>query len=234
MSTQKSVVLASGGLNSAVAIAVAAQEGPVALLHARFAHRAAEKEADTFKRQAEHFSVREVITIDLPHFAAIGGNARVSRKLQLEDAHAIGGGEGPSNCNVPGLISALASTGLSWAAAIGATRVYLGVSEDLGPPAPKTRHVLPDYARENLLLLNHMYSVAWPYRTITLEAPLADLNRTEIIKLGRRLQVPFDATWSCISSGTQTCGACLGCATRARGFLNAAMPDPISPAVAAV
>jgi len=225
MGTEKAVVLSSGGLNSAVVTAIAGQDHSLALLHARFDHRAAEREAELFEKQADHFSADERLVVDLPYFAAIGGSARVSRKRTIEDAMAIG--EGPSSCHVPGLIGTLAHAAFSWAAAMGASKVFIGVSENLGPPAPKTFLIYPDYSREYLLLLGHQFSVASAHQPITLESPLADLTRTEIVKLGRRLKAPFELTWSCLSSATQACGSCVGCATRARGFLNAAMPDPI-------
>lgn len=225
MATEKSVVLSSGGLNSAVITALAAKEGPVAGLHVRYGHRAAEHEAELFDRQCEHFGVRERMVIDMPHFAVMESSARVTRKTQIEDASSLSGAE--SNCYVPGLISALVSAGASFAHRCGATRIYLGVSENLGPPAPKTSALYPDYAREYIQLCDHMLTVAGGRRAVHLEAPLLELSRAEIVKLGRRLDVPFDITWSCLSSGTQCCGACVGCATRNRGFLDAATPDPI-------
>lgn len=225
MSSDKSVVLLSGGLNSAVIAALARKEGPLVALHVRYGHRAAEREAELFERQADHFGIRERMIVDMPHFAAMGFSARVSRKRQIEDAICLGAAE--SNCYVPGLIGALVNAAFSYAHGTGAGRIYLGVAENLGPPAPKTSAVYPDYAREYLQLCDHLLAVAGGRRMVHLETPLLDLCRADIIKLGRRLDVPFDLTWSCLSSGTQCCGACAGCATRNRGFLDAATPDPV-------
>lgn len=226
MASDKAVVLVSGGLNSAVLAAMAKQEHPViALLHVRYGHRAQERETELFEKLAAHFEVREQLTVDMPHLAAIGGSARVSRKVQLQDALALTGGE--SNCNVRGLVGSLLSAAFAWAARIEAKHVYIGVAENLGPPAPPTASLYPEYSHEYLHLFNHLYTIASPSRDISLAAPLMNLSRTDIVKLGHRLSVPFDLTWSCLSSGTQMCGACVGCATRNRGFLDAAVPDPV-------
>jgi 7-cyano-7-deazaguanine synthase len=226
MTKDKAVILCSGGLNSAVVTSIATKEyQSIALLHVRLGDRAAQKETELFEQQAEHFGVRELLAVDMPHFAAIGGNARVSRKRQIEDALAIG--DTVPNCYIPGLIGSLISAAFSWAWTIGAEKILLGVSENLGPPAPKTSVIYPDYSQEFIQLCNHLSSESSSGRRINVEAPVIDLSRTEIVKLGRRLNTPFELTWSCISSGTEPCGACVGCATRIRGFLDAAIPDPI-------
>jgi 7-cyano-7-deazaguanine synthase len=225
MAKEKAVVLCSGGLNSAVATSIGVRDFTVALLHVQLGHRTSAREAQLFEKQADFFSVRERLVVGMPHFAAIGGNARVSRKRQIEDALAIG--EGESNCYMPGLISTLVSTAFTWAWTIGATKIILGVSENLGPPAPRTCEVYPDYSQAFLHLCNHLLGEVSRGRPVSIVTPLIDLTRTEIVRLGHRLGTPFDQTWSCLSLTNEPCGACLGCATRQRGFLDATIPDPI-------
>jgi 7-cyano-7-deazaguanine synthase len=232
MAAEKTIVLCSGGLNSAVAASIAMKEGPTALLHVRFGHRAAEHEAELFEQQADALGVKERLVIEMPHFAAIGGNARVNRKRPIEDALSMGGGE--SACYIPGMVGSLLSAGLTWALTIHGTKISIGVCEELGHPGPRTATIFPDYNREFIQLFNHACSVASPHRPISVEAPLVDLSRVEIIKLGQRLGTRFDLTWSCLSSGTTPCGGCIGCATRQRGFLDAALPDPVMLQPAAV
>ncbi len=230
MAKEKIVVLCSGGLNSAVVASIAVKEHALALLHVRCGHRASQKEAELFQEQVSFFEVREHLVVDLPHFAAIGGNARVNRKRQIEDALALG--EGPSNCHIAGLIGTLVNVAFGWASAIGAGKILLGISEDLGPPGPKTSSIYPDYSQEYLQVCNHLINEASPWKEMSVEAPVIDLSRSEIVKIGHRLGTPFDLTWSCLSSATDPCGACVGCATRNRGFLDAALPDPIMLATA--
>lgn len=225
MSKELAVLLSSGGLNSAVMTSIAADEYDLAMLHVRFAHRAEDLEAELFEKQADYFGAKERLVVELPHFGQIGGNGRVNHRLSIEIATTMGQGE--SNCHVPGLIGALAQVAFTWANQLRAEKVFLGVSENLGASGPRTDAVFPDYSRDFVLLCQHQYAVASPTRTITIETPLIDLNRTDIVRLGHRLNTPFEMTWSCIGSGEKPCGLCLGCVTRNRGFLDAAIPDPI-------
>ncbi len=226
MTKPRAVLLTSGGLNSAVLTALTREDHDLCALHVRFGHRAADREHELFTRQAEHFHIKERLTVDIPVFDAVGDSARVNRKKQIEDVLSLG--ESESNCNTPGLIGSLVSAALHWAAHLGAHRIYLGISENLGPPGPRTCDVFPEYSRDYLQLLEQSLQVAYPWRRISLEAPLLDMPRSEIIRLGQRLKIPFEMTWSCLSSGTMPCGGCIGCATRKRGFLDAIVPDPLA------
>lgn len=225
MKKDKVIVLCSGGLNSAVVASLAASDYQPALLHVRLGHRASKKEDELFGQFADHLKASMRLTLDLPHFAEIGGNARMNRKGLIEDAMALG--ENPSNCHMPGMIGSLLFAGFTWAWHIGASKIYLGVSENLGPPAPPTSRIYPDYSREFIQLCGHMFFVASGKRAIGIETPVIDLDRSEIVRLGQRFGTPFELTWSCVAGGDVACTRCAGCATRGRGFLEVGIPDPV-------
>lgn len=225
MPKEKAIILSSGGLNSAVMTSMAADEHELAMLHVRIGHRAEDHEAGLFERQADHFEAAERLVVEMPHFEQIGDIPRIGRERGGADALTLG--ETASNACIPGLIGALAQAAFTWAHTNGATKIFLGVCENPGPPTAQTGTALPEYSRDFALLCRHLYAVGAPTRSITLETPLIDMNRADIIRLGRRLQTPFEMTWSCLASDEAPCGNCLGCATRNRGFLDAAVPDPI-------
>ena len=56
-------------------------------------------------------------------------------------------------------------------------------------------------------------------------APLMHLSKTDIVKLGTQLGVPFELTWSCYAGGDKPCGHCDSCKLRARGFAQAGIKD---------
>ncbi len=56
-------------------------------------------------------------------------------------------------------------------------------------------------------------------------APLMDLSKTDIVRLGVKLGVPFELTWSCYNGGDKPCGHCDSCKLRARGFAEAGVKD---------
>ena len=77
MAKERVLVLCSGGLNSAVTATIASHEHSLAMLHVRFGHRAAAKEAELFEKQADFYGADKKMVVELPHFAMIGGNGRV-------------------------------------------------------------------------------------------------------------------------------------------------------------
>lgn len=56
-------------------------------------------------------------------------------------------------------------------------------------------------------------------------APLMDLSKTDIVRLGAQLKVPFELTWSCYAGGKKPCGHCDSCKLRAKGFAEAGVHD---------
>lgn len=222
---EKAVVLCSGGLNSAVLTALAREEHEIAMLHARVSHRAAKREAELFNALADHFAPKLRLVVDMPHLAALSAGPRFDAKLAMPPFNAAR--EALAASAIPGLIGTLLQAACAWAGTIGASRVFVGTCENLGAPGPRTATVWPEHSREYVFLSNQPLSVSGSDALVAIEAPLIDLSRTEIIQMGKRLGVPFDRTWSCLASGDQPCGRCLGCATRARGFLDAAIVDPL-------
>lgn len=61
---------------------------------------------------------------------------------------------------------------------------------------------------------------------ISIEAPLISLKKSEVVRLGARLGVPFWLTWSCYRDGEAHCGSCESCVNRKRAFIEAGVEDP--------
>jgi 7-cyano-7-deazaguanine synthase len=57
--------------------------------------------------------------------------------------------------------------------------------------------------------------------------PFANMNKSEVLILGDRLKVPFELTWSCYRSGEKPCEFCLSCQLRAESFRKAKLKDPL-------
>ncbi|MCG3205261.1 MAG: 7-cyano-7-deazaguanine synthase [Elusimicrobia bacterium] len=62
-------------------------------------------------------------------------------------------------------------------------------------------------------------------RAISIHAPLIHLTKAGIVKMGLSLGVPLEKTWSCYKGGQRPCGRCDSCVLRAKGFLEAGVPD---------
>ncbi len=221
----KAVVLVSGGVCSAVAAMAAKEQYEVALLHVAWGHRAAEREADAFEAVAGALRTDKTLVAEMPFYTTIGGSSRASKRIAIEDAGAVTN-NAPSTFTL-GLLPALLSVASSWAAALGASRIIFGVCESQGPGGPLNLLYpdhRPDFVHAFNLMLNYAKAAR---RDLKVEAPLIDLGRAEVIRLGQRLGVPFGQTWSCYLGGEAPCGRCLACAHRVAGFAAAALPDPL-------
>ncbi len=223
----KVVILSSGGINSTVAAAAAREQYEPALLHITWGHRAAEPERGAFEHFTSTLKIQNTMVAEVSSLATFGGNARVSRRLSIEHATALD--TKTPNTFMVGLMPTLLSLAATWAGAIGAKRIIVGISEDHGVPGPVISDLYPDYREEFLQTFNLMLHYAKPRDLeLTVEAPFIDLTKGEVIQLGQRLKVPFEHTWSCYAGGSQPCGQCWPCATRAAAFMRSGIPDPLA------
>jgi 7-cyano-7-deazaguanine synthase len=72
----------------------------------------------------------------------------------------------------------------------------------------------------NLIALNRKHK-------ISIEAPLIDKTKAEIILMGKNLGVDFARTWTCYEGRNIACGHCTSCSSRIKGFLDAGIKDPL-------
>jgi len=223
----RAVVLLSGGINSTVAAAIVREQCELALLHVAWGHRTAERELAAFQEIAEILKAEQNFVAELSCMAMIGGNARVSRRMAIEDTNAVGRGT-PATFAFA-LLPTMMSAAAAWAASIRARRIVIGISEDHGTGPTPIGKLYPDRHRDFVQAFNLMLQYAKPAdRDLVVEAPLIDLTRAEVIKLGHRLKVPFETTWSCYANNNNPCHRCIACTTRQMGFLQAGVPDPLA------
>lgn len=64
------------------------------------------------------------------------------------------------------------------------------------------------------------------YDKVHLIAPLVNLNKAGVVKLGLELKVPYELTWSCYNGGDKPCGKCGTCIDRANAFAANGVKDP--------
>ena len=57
--------------------------------------------------------------------------------------------------------------------------------------------------------------------------PFSKLEKWQVLRLGAGLEVPFELTWSCYKSGKKPCRGCLSCKLRAKSFQKAGLRDPL-------
>jgi len=220
------VVLASGGMDSCVLVALASQEHEVAMLHANYGQRTVGREKRAFDAIADFYRVspQRRLTVDLNHIAAIGGSALTDLSIPLPEGKLDR--EGIPISYVPFRNANLLSAATSWGEALGAHHIYFGAMEEDSSGYPDCRGVFIE-------AFNRLIAVGTkPETCIEVVAPLLHLTKAEVVRLGTRLGAPFHLTWSCYQNEVAACGRCDSCLLRLRGFREAGVADPIPYAIA--
>ena len=214
-----SVVLVSGGLDSAVTTAIAVAEGEVALLHANYGQRTEARELEAFRAIADFYKVEKKLVVELGHLKDIGGSALTDVALDVPVGDLSN--KAVPITYVPFRNAHLLCAAVSWAEVIGAGSVYIGAVEE-------DSSGYPDCTEEFFEAFGAAVDVGTrPETRVTIKTPLIAMRKAEIVKLGAELGAPLDLTWSCYSESTEACGICDSCLLRLKGFSEAGLADPI-------
>jgi 7-cyano-7-deazaguanine synthase len=223
----KAVVLLSGGMDSCVSTAIARERhgsANLALLHAGYGQRTAQRERRAFEDIANFYGVHEQLIVQLDHFRTIGGSALTDKSISVPENQLSAPGPHGSAIPVtyvPFRNAHFLSVAVSWAEAIGASAIYIGAVAEDSSGYPDCR---PEYYR----VFQELIRVGTrPETQIEIVTPVITLRKSEIIQRGIQLGAPLDLTWSCYQSEDAACGVCDSCLLRLRAFAEAGAADPI-------
>ncbi|HLJ38491.1 MAG TPA: 7-cyano-7-deazaguanine synthase QueC [Steroidobacteraceae bacterium] len=214
------VVLLSGGLDSATALAIARERGFIChALSVDYGQRHL-AELDAARRVARASGVREhrIMRVDL---AGIGGSALTDPAVAVP----VEPTSGIPVTYVPARNTLMLALALGWAEVLEARHIFIGVNvlDSSGYPDCRAEFI---EAFERLAALATRAGVeGQPCR---IEAPLIAMTKAEIIREGTRLGVDYGATVSCYQADSQgrACGRCDACRLRRAGFDAAGVGDP--------
>lgn len=218
------VVLLSGGMDSATALAVARRESArVDCLTVAYGQRHL-REIRSARQLARHFGVRRHLIVRLP-LGSLLRSALTDAHRPLPRSHGAGAPARIPATYVPARNTILLSIALGYAESVGAESIYIGANAVDYSGYPDCR---PEYFRafERLARLATRAGVERGL-SIRIRAPLLRLSKAKIVRLGERLGVPWSLTWSCYAGGRRPCGRCDACGLRALGFAAAGIPDPL-------
>ncbi|MGE0443182.1 MAG: 7-cyano-7-deazaguanine synthase QueC [Gemmatimonadales bacterium] len=218
------IVLLSGGLDSATALAIAKALGltPYAMSF-RYGQRH-EGEIEAARAVAAALGVAEhrIVEIDL---AAFGGSALTTDLPVPEDRSAEAMAGAIPVTYVPARNTIFLSYALAWAEVLGAADLVIGVNAVDYSGYPDCR---PEYIAAYQAMANLATKAAVEGRKTTIHTPLIWLSKADIIRRGLHLGVDYALTRSCYQLDPQglSCGRCDACRIRLRGFDEAGVPDP--------
>ena len=224
--SQKAVVLVSGGLDSATAIAIARSEG--FSCHALSfdygqRHRRELKAARALAR-SQKVAQHVVLKIDL---CAFGGSALTSDVDVPKGRSSNQMGESIPATYVPARNTIFLSLALGWAEVLQAFDIFIGANcvDYSGYPDCRPEYI---HAFEQLANLATKASVEG-HKHFRIRAPLLQWRKEQIIEKGRELGVDYAQTWSCYDPTPKglACGQCDSCVLRLDGFSKVGAMDPI-------
>ncbi len=224
----KAVVLCSGGLDSAVCLALAARRygGEQVLALSIFYGQRHRRELTAARQLAEYYGA-EHREMDLSQMfqgsscsllAHSGGEIpHASYQEQLEQT-----GGSPVSTYVPFRNGLFLSCAAAVALSNGCQVVYYGAHGDdaAGNAYPDTSQAFHQAMAQAVQLGSG--------GEVRLEAPFIRLHKADVVAMGAQLGVPFALTWSCYEGGQRPCGRCGTCRDRLRAFAANGLTDPLA------
>lgn len=213
------VVLASGGMDSCVTTAIAAQDYELAMLHLNYGQRTEKRELKAFNEIADYYNAKHILVLDTSFFKKIGCSSLTDENIEVSLAN-LNSKEIPTSY-VPFRNANILSMAVAWAEVLGAEKIFIGAVEEDSSGYPDCRKIFYEKFNEVIKVGTK------PTTNITIETPLISMKKYEIVKKGIELNAPFHLTWSCYKDEELACGVCDSCALRLRGFQMAGYDDPI-------
>jgi 7-cyano-7-deazaguanine synthase len=216
----RSVVLLSGGLDSATALAIARARGDEC--HTLAFDYGQRHRAELAAAQRVSVSLRAVAHRELRvALDAFGGSALTDHTIAVPEH----GGTGIPITYVPARNTVFLSLALALAEVVDADKIVIGVNfVDYSG--------YPDCRPEYIAAFQHVARLATK-RSVegggpTIDAPLMSMSKADIIRRGRELGVDYSLTVSCYQTDEEgrACGRCDSCRLRREGFAAAQVPDP--------
>jgi 7-cyano-7-deazaguanine synthase len=224
VSRKPAVALVSGGMDSAVVLAIAREAGfDVHALSVRYGQRhTSELDAADRVSRALGAVVHKTVTVDL---RSIGGSA-LTADIAVptdDDGHVMG--VGIPSTYVPARNTIMLSVALGWAEVLGSTDLFCGVNAVDYSGYPDCR---PEFIAGFEALANLATKAGVEGSRFQVHAPLMRMSKADIVREGLRLGVDFAQTVSCYQADAdgRACRHCDACRLRAQGFDEAGVADP--------
>ncbi|MFT7538166.1 MAG: 7-cyano-7-deazaguanine synthase [Lysobacterales bacterium] len=218
MSTKKAIVLLSGGLDSATILYDAKKKGfkPYCLIF-DYGQRH-DKEIKQAKKIADAVKAKyEIVKIQMPWL----GSSLLDKSMKLPEHTVIDQKEIPSTY-VPARNIIFLSFAASYAEAVDAEGLFIGANAIDYSGYPDCR---PDFFDAYKKVMKKGLKTGVKGKNIKIYTPLLRKTKAQIIKMGIKLKVPYELTWSCYAGGRKPCGVCDSCLLRAKGFEEAKCID---------
>ncbi|TQR30619.1 7-cyano-7-deazaguanine synthase QueC [Campylobacter sp. MIT 99-7217] len=219
--SKKALCIISGGMDSTLCAYLAKKQGyEIIALHFDYLQRTEDKERRCFEQICKALNVSKSYILDAHFIKQIGANALTDTGLAIPK-NELNKGENPPITYVPFRNGIFLSIAGSLAEKEACESIFIGVVEEDGSGYPDCTK---SFIKQAQNFINEGTSKNFK---VSLEAPLLELNKGQIVALALQENVPLELTWSCYESEDMACGECDSCLLRLRGFEKAGVKDKI-------
>ncbi len=204
----KAVVLLSSGLDSTINLLIAKNEyEKVYALTFDYGQKAAQREMDSAKKICKKYEIEhEVITLDW--LSKISNSSLNKGDIPTKDQVDINSLETSEKTArsvwVPNRNGVFLSIAASYAEAKGAEIIIPGFNKE-------EAQTFPDNTEEYLQAFNKGLIFSTQFPKVQAKCFTTDMMKEDIVKLGKKLDAPFDLMWPCYFDGQEHCGQCESC-----------------------
>ena len=221
MSKAKAISVLSGGLDSAVATAIYAEDYDITAITFDYGQQSLERELESAKALCDRYNMKHEV-IQLPWLAKISNSSLTSDEdipdVELDElddeAKAL---ENSKSVWVPARNTVFCSIALAYAESLQAEIIIVGWDYEEAV-------TFPDNSKEYLESFNKTIEYG-SFDDINIKAPLIDMDKEDIVLKGDEVNVPMELSYSCYKGSSVHCGVCESCQRRKRAFIKADIVD---------
>ena len=227
----KALVLSSGGVDSTTCIGIAVNKyGKENVITASLYYgQKHDKELECARKIAEYYDVKH-IEEDISNImkyanqvcSLIKGGEDIEHKSYAEQIEE--NGEGRVATYVPfrnGLLLSIATAYVDSLFPGEEVEIFYGAHAD-----DAAGSAYADCSPEFADAMNKAINIG-TYNKISINRPLINMNKSEVVKTGLELNVPYNLTWSCYEGREKQCGRCGTCIDRKKAFEDNGVKDPV-------
>lgn len=227
---EKALVLNSGGVDSTTCVGLAvkrfgAENVSTVSIYYGQKHK---KELECAKKVAEYYGINHY-ELDLSEIMKYSNCPLLSQSTEkiIHESYAdqiAKDGEGMVRTYVPFRNGLMLSSVAALAMSIypdDETHIYLGAHAD-----DAAGNAYADCSEAFTNAMKEAIKIG-TYDKVIVEAPLVEMNKAQVVKIGLEIGVPYQLTWSCYEGGEKACGTCGTCIDRLNAFKVNNVKDPI-------
>lgn len=223
--SEKAIVILSGGMDSATALYVAIEEGYKPLCVSFNYGQRHVKELEYAKDLVAYTEHEKCITIphhivDLISITKLLGGSALTDNIEVPEGHYAE--ESMKLTVVPNRNAIMLAIAYGYAVSQNAVTVITGVHAG-------DHFIYPDCRPDFIYSFSDMEKIAtegFSNPELNIYAPFLNIPKDEIVRIGHKLEVPYELTWSCYKGGEKHCGLCGTCQERREAFELAGVVDP--------